>query len=213
MASRKRTKTQEELYKEYRNLIRRTKKYAGNSMEVENNISSLLSQSRKYLNLPKLSPKTTTEIKQLTKELYSYRGEKLSKNYINKERIRNFSMTDRYGEVQEGRIMSDETEAKQIIQEYKEELRTQLTNFNTGKEHRKSGDDFHGLDSLLLQLEQDINSKGVLVVASMINQFSPSTSLDEKYYAIETFEFLRTIGYGDYELPESVTDEEAEEMQ
>lgn len=206
------TKSQQALYKEYRNLLRRTRRFKGTHIEIENRISKLLESARGFLTHGKMSPKITSEIKKLTKDIHSMRGEKLSKSYINKEAITKFTVINKYGEYFEANVMTDKENAQKIIADYRKELITQLTNFKTNKEHRKSGDDFHGLDSLLLQLDNDIRTKGELAVATMISQFKPETSLEEKYYSIESFEFLRSIGeLGRFELPEDVTDEEAED--
>lgn len=204
------TKSQRELYREYRNLLKRTRRFKGTHIEVENTVSKLLEQARTFFSMSKLSPKIAGRIKALTKEIHGLRKEKLSSVYVSKESLTQFRINDRFGVIQESAIMSDRDEALKIIKAYREELIKNLTNVKTGKEHRKSGDDFKGLDSLLNQLDEDIEKQGVLAVATMISQFKPDTSMEEKYYSIESWDFLRSIGFGTYELPENFTDEEAE---
>lgn len=211
------TKTQKALYKEYRNLLRRTKKFKGDYLEFDTGITNILNEARKYLSLPKLNSRSTAEIKRLASEIHSFRGEKLKKQYVNKRKLSKFvGIDEETGEITtviNYMSLRDEELASMVIEEYKSYLRQLFYNPKTGKTHHASGDRFKGLDEILEQLDRDIRDKGLAEVASLISQYAPPTMETEKYEGEAIYDFLATIGEGYFEVPESVTDEEKEDFQ
>lgn len=197
------TKSQRELYREYKNLLRRTRRFKGTHVEVDNNIAKLLSEARDLLSLSKLTSKLTSKINKLKRQIHEMRGETLKSQYVSKPSVKY------YVNMKTGEIVTESELSKIIINNYKELLKTICTS-PSGSIYNKSGNGGYGYDALINKLDNEISSKGETAVALWIQQYQPPIMGNWKYDSAEQFDFMARIGLGGYDIEPETTDEETE---
>lgn len=199
------TKSQKQLYKEYRNLLRRTKRFKGTHTEVTQGVTYYLEKARDYLRLNKLAPKDTAYIKKLTKNIHELRGKKLEQEYIKKTRV-----DYDYDYYDDNITVSDDYVYDIIIANYKDTL-TRICTMPSGTVVHTGRGKGYGLDELLMHLDNAIANKGKKDVADMINLYEPPYGLGWFYDSIEHFGFITRIMNGEFDVESDLTDEEIEQ--
>ena len=196
------TKSQRELYREYKNLLRRTRRFKGTHTEVTQGVTYYLEKARDYLRLNKLAQKDTAYIKKLTKNIHELRGKKLEREYVKKTPV-DYDFDD-------GFTVSDDYVYDIIIANYKDVL-TKICTMPSGTVVYKGTGKGYGLDELLNHLDIAIISRGKKYVADMINLYEPPYGLGWYYDSIEHFGFITRIMHGEFDVESDLTDEEIEQ--
>lgn len=202
------TKSQKQLYKEYRNLLRRTKRFKGTHTEVTQTITYYLEKARDYLRLNKLKPKDTAYINKLSKTVHELRGKKLEREYVKKTPVEydndyDYAYYDNY-------TVSDDAVYDIIIANYKDVL-TRICTMPSGTVVYTGKGKGYGLDELIEHLDNAINYIGKKYVADMINLYEPPYGLGWFYDSIEHYGFITRIMNGEFDVESDLTDEEIEQ--
>lgn len=193
---------QEKLHNEYTALMRRTKKYRSEYVEVGNEISKLLEKARHFLGLGKLSQKDVADIRKLSKTVHSVRGTKLKEQYVEKKPV---TYTPK-----QGFTVSDEALYDIIILRYKDIL-TKICTMPSGNVILTAVGKGYGLDELLWHLDDAIQKMGKKYVANMIDFYEPPYGSGWYYDSIEHFGFITRIMNGEFDVESDLTDEEIDE--